>query len=48
MILNPTEEYVIDSKTFASKGKSTPFAGQTVRGVVKYTIAAGEIIYEAQ
>ncbi len=44
-IINPTEEYVIDKNTFVSKGKNTPFHGKTVRGKVKYTIVAGNVVY---
>ncbi len=44
-IINPAEEYVIDKNTFVSKGKNTPFHGKTVRGKVKYTIVAGNVVY---
>ena len=47
VITNPKEEYVIDVNEFASKGKNTPFNGRKVTGKVKYTILAGEIVYEA-
>lgn len=45
-IINPTEEYIIDVNEFASKGKNTPFNGKKVRGRVKYTIVAGDVVYE--
>ena len=44
-VINPTEEYVIDKNTFVSKGKNTPFHGKRVRGKVKYTIVAGNVVY---
>ena len=44
-IIDPDAEYVIDSKTFASRGKNTPFHGKKVRGEIKYTIAGGKIVY---
>lgn len=47
VITNPKEEYVIDVNEFASKGKNTPFNGRKVTGKVKYTILAGELVYEA-
>lgn len=47
VITNPKEEYVIDVNEFASKGKNTPFDGRKVTGKVKYTILAGELVYEA-
>lgn len=44
-IINPEESYVIDSSTFVSKGKNTPFNGYKVKGAVKYTICNGNIVY---
>ncbi len=38
--------YVIDKNSFYSKGKNTPFDGQTVFGRVEYTMVNGEIIFE--
>lgn len=46
VIIDPTAEYAIDPGSFASKGKSTPFAGKIVRGKVCYTIADGILIYQ--
>lgn len=45
VIIHPNEEYVIDPKDFASKGKNTPFAGKKVCGKVKYTILNGKVVY---
>ena len=45
-IFDPDEEWVIDPEQFASKARNTPFAGQTVKGRVKYTIVGGRIIYK--
>ena len=44
-IINPEESYVIDSSTFVSKGKITPFNGYKVKGAVKYTICNGNVVY---
>ena len=44
-IIDPEEEYVIDTMTFLSKGKNTPFNGRKVKGKVKATICNGEIAY---
>jgi dihydroorotase len=44
-IINPDDEYVIDSATFASLGKNTPFNGKKVKGRVVYTIANGKTVY---
>lgn len=44
-IIDPQEEYTIDSTRFASLGKNTPFDGRKVKGRVRYTIAAGNVVY---
>lgn len=44
-IIDPDEEYVIESSRFASKGKNTPFDGKKVKGRVKYTMSDGKIVY---
>jgi dihydroorotase len=45
VIFDPNETYRIDSSTFASKGRNTPFNGRKVTGRVKYTICDGRIVY---
>ena len=47
-IIDPNEEYVINPKTFVSRGKNTPFGGKKVKGSVKYTICDGKIVYQAR
>ena len=47
-IIDPNVEYVIDPKTFVSRGKNTPFGGRKVKGSVKYTICDGKIVYQAR
>ena len=44
-IIDPNDEFVIDSSKFASKGKNTPFDGRKVKGRVIYTIVAGKTVY---
>ena len=46
-IINPDIEYIIDSSTFVSLGKNTPFNGKKVKGKVMTTIVAGEVVYSA-
>ncbi|MGL4739083.1 MAG: dihydroorotase [Cellulosilyticaceae bacterium] len=46
-IIDVDKNYEIDPKTFASKGKNTPFGGMEVYGEVAYTIVNGKIIYRA-
>ncbi len=38
--------YKIDTKTFLSRGKNTPFAGREVYGAVKLTIVDGKVVWE--
>lgn len=47
-IFDPDEEWTIDPNDFRSKGRNTPFAGQKVKGKVKYTIVGGQIIYSEE
>lgn len=44
-VIDPEDEYVIDSQTFASLGKNTPFNGKKVSGRVRYTMANGKVVY---
>jgi dihydroorotase len=44
-IINPDESYTIDSESFKTKGRNTPFHGRVVKGKVKYTIVKGVIKY---
>lgn len=40
------ETYTIDTSTFASKGKNTPFNGKQVKGRVYQTLVDGKIVYD--
>jgi dihydroorotase len=44
-IFNLGKKFKISSRTFKSKGKSTPFNGYECYGVIKYTIVNGKIVY---
>lgn len=46
-IADPNKVYQIDTATFLSKGKNTPFHGKTVTGKVLYTIVDGKVVYRA-
>ncbi len=48
VIFDPRETYVIDAAEFASKGRNTPFQGRRVKGRVRCTIVAGEVVYEKE
>ena len=44
-IFDISSPYTIDSDTFASKGKNTPFNGMKVSGDVRCTIKGGQVTY---
>ena len=44
-ILDLDNEFTIDSNTFLSKGRSTPFDGWKVRGKVLMTLKDGKAVY---
>ena len=46
-ILDTEADYTVCPETFYSKGKSTPFAGMTLRGRVAATVANGRLVYTA-
>ncbi len=45
-IADPDEEYRIDTASFLSKGRNTPFHGKQVVGRVLYTLVEGNIVYK--
>ena len=47
VVFDPDREYVVDRTTFVSKGKNTPFDGRRLKGLVRATIHAGTVVYEA-
>lgn len=47
-IVDPTREWVVDARTFASKSRNTPFDGWKLRGEVLATIAGGKVVWELE
>ena len=45
VIFDPKADYIPD--TYASKASNTPFTGHPLKGLVKYTICGGHIVYQA-
>ena len=43
VIFDPKKEWVV--KEFASKAANSPFVGETMPGVIGYTICGGKIVY---
>ncbi len=46
-MLDPDEEWVVDSSKFYSKGKATPFEGRTLTGKVKFLFIDGRLVFES-
>ena len=46
-IVDPDEEWTVDSSKFYSKGKATPFEGRTLTGKVKFLFIDGRIVFES-
>jgi len=44
-IFDPNREWIVNSSSFASKGKNTPFDGYQFKGKVVATIVDGSIVY---
>jgi len=45
VVLDPDQLWVVDAERLVSMGKNTPLHGQTLRGAVLMTIAAGAVVY---
>ncbi len=46
-IFAPTEHWVVEPRALRSQSKNTPFLGHEMLGRVRYTLVAGEVVYEA-
>jgi len=44
-ILDPAREWIVNSNSFASKGKNTPYDGYKFKGKVMATISRGKLVY---
>jgi dihydroorotase len=47
-VLDTDTEWVVDSSTFASKGRNTPVDGITLKGQVVKTIVGGRLVHDLQ
>ncbi|HEU4721584.1 MAG TPA: dihydroorotase [Gemmatimonadaceae bacterium] len=44
-VFDPDAEWTVDPARFASKGRNTPYAGHTLRGLVELTVVDGRVIH---
>lgn len=47
-IFDPQESWLVCRDTLVSQGKNTPYLGQTLNGRVRYTLRAGQVVFERQ
>jgi dihydroorotase len=47
-VIDPDEEWIVDTRTFQSLSKNTPFNGWRLRGRALFTIVGGDIKYRAR
>ena len=43
-VIDPTQEWVVDPGSLASRARNTPYAGRRLRGKVRHTLLAGELV----
>lgn len=48
VIFNPEEKWMVREEDFSSKSSNSPFIGETMPGVVYYTICGGSIVYQKE
>ena len=46
-IFDPRESVLVSAETLRSQGKNTPFLGYELAGRVRYTLVAGNVVFEA-
>jgi len=47
-VFDPDASWTVDPARFRSKGRNTPYTGQTLRGLVDLTVVGGRIIHQRQ
>ena len=45
-IFDPKAEWLVEESEFGSRSANSPFVGETLKGLVKYTICDGKIVYQ--
>jgi dihydroorotase len=45
-LFDPAAEHVISAESLKSQGKNTPFLGYSLPGRVRYTVVAGNVVFE--
>jgi dihydroorotase len=46
VVVNPDIEWIVTEDSFESKSNNSAFIGRRLKGIVEYTICAGELSYK--
>jgi dihydroorotase len=46
-VFDPAAEWVVEPSRFRSKGRNTPYAGQTLKGRARATLVGGRVVSRA-
>ena len=46
-VFDPEAKWVVDPSRFKSKGRNTPYAGQSLQGRARYTLVGGRTVYRS-
>jgi dihydroorotase len=46
VVVDPKAQWTVDAKAFFSKGRNTPFQGQTLTGKVVSTVIGGRVVFQ--
>ena len=47
-VFDPDAEWIVDPAAFRSKGRNTPYAGMSLRGLVHTTVVDGRLVYRRE
>ena len=47
-VFDPNASWVVDPSRFRSKGRNTPYSGQTLQGRVRLTVVGGRVVHRAE
>lgn len=48
VIIDPNEQTIVKGENFFSKGKTTPFEGQSFQGKIRQTYVRGNLVYDSE
>ena len=45
VLFDPDADFIVNAENFASKGRNTPFDGLSLKGVVRFTLFSGRVVF---